>query len=43
MDLVCCCRDLFLIMDMENLLGEAVGLIIKYTTMDMSINEDNAI
>ena len=42
MHLAHCYRKLFLIMDMTNLLGEAVGLIIGDTTMNISIHEHNS-
>ena len=40
--LVHSCRELFPIMDMVNLLREAVGLAVGDTTMNVSIHEDNA-
>ena len=36
------CRELFPIMDMVTLLGTRVGLLLKETTMNVSIHEDNA-
>ena len=36
-----CCKELFLIMDMTNILGETVGLIIIDTAMNVYIYEDN--
>ena len=36
------CRELFPIIDMTNSLGEAIGLPIRDTTMNVSIHEDNA-
>ena len=38
-----CYRELFLIMDMKNLIGEVVVLIIEDTTMDVCIHEDNIV
>ena len=36
------CHELFPIIDMTNSLGEAIGLPIRDTTMNVSIHEDNA-
>ncbi len=36
------CCELFPIIDMTNSLSEAIGLSIGDTTMNVSINEDNA-
>ena len=33
-----CCRDFFIIVDVPILFSEAIGLIIGYTTLNMSIH-----